>query len=119
MKFGNERPVLIAVGSIEEYRVVDGPEVRAKGKKPSSPWSYTARGLAAFGSERRGHAILPDTDPVHEYHKGLFQIWEELGVVTNVSPVWVDDPLINNRDSLDHVLVQDTERLAVQLRREK
>ena len=109
---------LVTIGSIEEYRAVNGPQIRALRKIPISAWSYPCRGFAAYGSRKNSQVVLPDVSPIREFESGLKSIWNELEItdVDNLPPtIWVKDPLIGERDALDHVILQDLEGFRKQL----
>ncbi len=107
---------LVVNGSPWEYKKFDGPELRNDGKEPTSPWTYPLRGYAAFGTGR-GYVVLPDVGPIRTYHNGINRIWDELGVTTQrLQTIWVEDPLKDQRDTLDQVILDDMSSFAVQIK---
>lgn len=107
---------LVSIGSIEEYRVVNGSQLRSLGKQPISPWSYPCRGFAGAGLRETTQVVLPDVPPVRKYALGLRSIWKELGVAKATLPaIWVEDPLVGERDTLDRVILDDLEGFRSQL----
>lgn len=111
-----EAPNLITIGSIEEYRAVNGPQLRALGRQPVSPWSYPCRGFVGCGLRKATQVVLPDVSPIREFTSGLRLIWEELGVTRATLPtIWVEDPLVGERDALDHVIRDDLKGFRAQL----
>lgn len=100
---------LVTIGSIEEYRAVNSPQLRSLGKQPLSPWSYPCRGFVGCGLKETTQIVLPDVSPLREFTAGLKSIWFELGVADiSISPeIWVEDPLIGERDALDYAILND------------
>lgn len=118
---GLREQVLVISEAPKEYQVVDGPEYRVKGKEPTSPWSYPARGLAAWGHQRNAQVVLPDVAPIQTFASGLHRIWQELDIADPTklsSPIWVEDPLIGARDALTHVILTDLDGFAQQVLRD-